>query len=259
LSIVSEKMKVLDSYSLNSEQTGNEASVNVSTTSPITKKSNFIYFNTELLGSTQHKPIIRLNLISRKFVSMYKLSEKYKEGFWGAIHYDTYDYTYNKKDDLIVHSFHADEDVYVAKKDKEVDVYDLGSNHFSRISALYESIEVANPDPSISYAKAAQQGSYGYLIYDQYNALYYRIALLPISKKEAKIALSDPFSVMPQHSFIIADDSFSKLGETLMPRNAHMLNMFFITKEGFHIAKKQTENEDEIVFDIYKAEEIAND
>lgn len=251
--------KIKTSYNVGNEYTGNDANISISTSSPMIVERNKLYFNTVLLGDMKQKPLIEFDKMNRQFKSLYKLSEKFSKGFWGAIHYDIYDLEYNYEAELFIYSFRPDKNIYVTNLENIDKAYYAGSKYIDEIEPLYESIESAEPNPEFSFKKAIQLGSYGGMIYDKFNKLYYRLALLPVSKEDASKPMSEPSARIPKHSYIILNEKFEKVGETLMPRFEHKLNMYFVTKEGLHIARDQTENEDEIVFDIYKAEEIAND
>lgn len=90
-------------------------------------------------------------------------------------------------------------------------------------------------------------------LYDKYNNIYIREAVLKPTLTEFKNGNQDPTS-----SLILLDENFKKIGETLLPNEIYTSRIFFLNKKGLHVAKinKYQENEDEITFGVFKLEKI---
>lgn len=256
LSLIDKNGTVKSKYQILDTSKGKVPQGFVSTSHPIIFNSDEIIINGwyrwEVQDQTKVKQDIRLNLKTGKYDYIVPRPKLYNRGFWGS-HYLTRIYhCYNNKNETLLVSFGADPNIYeYAINDlKTYRTIECKSKYLGNLKPLGSKRMQYSEDSKFRYEGLS--GSYGYILYDPYQKLYYRFVQIPVSTSKYKFS-STPFK---GYSLIIMDSHFNIIGEDLIPDDYDPY-MVFISEKGLHLANKSLYNydEDHLVFDIFKMKE----
>jgi hypothetical protein len=176
----------------------------------------------------------------------------YNQGTWSDMQYELY-MTYNSDLHDIVYSFAADP--YVFGTDLQGNLLFqryLGSKYFDTIPPyLRERKFEKDLDFHQLIAGNYLNPLYNEIIFDPFHKVYYRTTWLPLTRAEYENPQKRAFR---KESIIIADTSFRKIGEVLLPPGRYNTKMIFLTKEGLVIAGSPESQEDDshISFTTFK-------
>lgn len=174
--------------------------------------------------------------------------ESYRQGNWGEAYFRNTFWCYNKKEKLFLISFPNDHYIYKTDLTKVTKIY-AGSMYANSISSIDYSKSIPTPKKK-RIAHYLSSYYYRAIIYDKYKNIYYRIIEHPwINYNPNERPWKKPLSI------IIYDSNFQFLGETKLAEEYNLsANNFIITKEGLLI-RKETNNEDEIKYTVFKLKE----
>lgn len=252
LSIIDQKGTVKSKH-LILDTSGNKVpSGFVSTSHPMVYHDRKIYINgffrEDVLDHTKVKQDICLNLETGDFEYIIPRPKLYNDGFWGS-HYLTRIYhSYNNKEESLLISFGADPNIYrYTINDLTSQAIECRSKYLGRLKPLGSKGSKHAEESKFKYEGTS--GSYGAIIYDSYQELYYRIVQLPSSDSKYKFSPK----LFKGTSLIIMNSQFKIIGEDLLP-NEYDPYMFFVNEKGLHLANKSKydQDEDNMVFDIFK-------
>jgi uncharacterized protein DUF4221 len=247
--------KVLKKYSLAADDEKTQPSVQLDTRYTAYKTGKKIYFiganyfhqddNTSLLNS------IVLDLESGEKSYHFPRPEIYNEGNWGYFKYIVY-HCYNPGTKKLVYSFGVSDSLFETSLDFETTIgHPARSRHFGEIKPLTENLNETVAEERIDEYDMTTP-CYGPVLFDKYNELYYRFAFLPILTDDYKSG--DRSRQKTKTSIIVLDTRFKFIDEMILPVDGYMIIMYFINREGLHIAKssRYKENEDFLTFGIFK-------
>jgi hypothetical protein len=176
----------------------------------------------------------------------------YRKGNWGEDFYRYIFWCYNDTNGTFLISFPNDHYIYSYRTDfsNAKKIY-AGSSYAGDIKSLAYPSGIPVPD-NMQYAHYFEQYYYRSIIYDKYRNIYYRIVEHPWENYNNNI---DIRSWLKPISIILLDSEFNVLGEKLLSMEYHLSYMsFFITEEGLYL-NKDTGNEDELVYSLFKIKE----
>lgn len=257
--LISDRGVVLNEFQIRSNVLSNFFSNPIiSTNNPVYKLKNRIYISGFLgqkidimkkLNPKVDNLNIQVSLETGTILPQLSYSDAYLDKRWSPNMLYFYR-CYNEDTKNFVYSFPADHNLMVTNLEGDPTYFLAGSKYFKDIYTLKKSEVSSSTDREIYYYKTP---SYGPVIYDKFQKVYYRVALQRISEEDlnSKDAIK---STIKQVSIIILDEKFKKIGETVLPRFSYTETMFFVNERGLHLGKweKSKINEDELVFGVFK-------
>jgi hypothetical protein len=243
--LINDRGKILREYNLfNKNDRKNNIyfrGMNVATNAPAFLFRNHLIFNSFVLGNispNEERPIqITLNL-ETGIDSLGKISfpNEYQGKNYGGLFSELYSVCYNYDKKLAIYSFPICKKVYIYQFEKN-SMYRLSaeSNYIDDFVLYDESVyKEAKSDPEGEYFMTTP--TYGSVYYDKYRDVYYRMALLPVDKKNVNYEEKKP--PLKQISIMVFDQNFNYLGEKLLERNKYWPQEAFVSKEGFNIMNR---------------------
>lgn len=222
------------------------------TLQPIYFSSNKIYSICGLLGlsmddHTKMKCVLIHDLKSGVTKKVLSRPEVYNKGNWGTNCMMDFCYvTFNEHRKKFIYSFPVDNYIY------ETSHTDVLRKHLAS-SALFTEVPpmTTNRLKSQEHKKSVEYdyttSHYFNIVYDKYRKLYYRFTLLSNTTDEI---LNPSIQYQQNQSVIILNESFEKLGESVLPARKYNYTDFFINEDGlfFLLKPSSTKNEDEMIY-----------
>lgn len=202
---------------------------------------------------------LRVDLESGSIKRCFPLPEIYDQGYWSYAEFkyqpsvlydtDTKNFLVSYPVDPYIHKYSID-GVFQGK-------FYVGSKYFGKIEPVSfdESLKFEKPDYDRDKIYARTESDFSYLLHDDMAQKYLRMAYVRPSEKDYQQG-----NTMPLTSFIIFNDEFVKIGETLLTDD-YASHIYFINERGLHIAKRSSyrENEDLLTFGVFKIVEKNED
>jgi hypothetical protein len=229
--------------------------VRITTEQPLYKIGDKIYMcgdipeNFGKVDSLNHLIITTINIKNNDVEFNVGYPPSYRRGNWGEDFYRSAFWCYNDTNETFLISFPNDHYLYSCQAD------------FSNVKKIYAGSLYAGDIKSLAYpsgipvtenmehAHYFEQYYYRSIIYDKYRNIYYRIVEHPWENYNNNI---DIRAWLKPISIIILDSEFNVLGERLLSMEYHLSYMnFFITEAGLYL-NKDTGNEDELVYSLFK-------
>lgn len=220
---------------------------------------DFLYVNKlyNRNNDNSNKLLYKINLSNRQIDEVYKN----KVDFIFDLRY-FYNYMYNflKLDgsNTFIYSYFYSEDLYFYDYEK-----DKITKKIKAKSKYLDSIQVPPRNVSKNWKQkqfTLNTNSYYKIYYDKYNKRYYRFTKIifkneKLNNEEINLINSN---LIHKASIIILDEDFNTVGETLIDNFCYDFHHVFINKYGLHIlnVNKTMEEENQLVFDIFKPEKI---
>lgn len=175
----------------------------------------------------------------------------YHKGHWGAgINHRGIRYAISSNDEMVI-SYSVDKYIYVIDSTETKKKYYAGGiGHKKAVGPMFESRRKVPYNEKVMIEHYMENISYGGILYDQYNNLYYRICLNPTNN----YSINDPIQRKPV-SIIILDANFNKIGESAIPELSYDIMSCVISPEGLHI-QIESDNDDIMIFKTFKPEKI---
>jgi hypothetical protein len=232
--------------------------VSVTTEQPLYKIGDKIYMCgaiTETFGkvdSINHLIITIIDTKNNEVEFNVGYPPSYREGNWGEDFYRFAFWCYNDTNGLFLISFPNDHYIYSYQTDfSNVKKIYAGSLYAGNIKSLGRPSFIPIPN-NMEQAHYFEQYYYRSIIYDKYRNIYYRIVEHPWENYNDNI---DIRAWLKPISIIILDSEFNVLGERLLSMEYRLSYMnFFITEAGLYL-NKDTGNEDELVYSLFKIKE----
>ncbi|MFC4874046.1 DUF4221 family protein [Negadavirga shengliensis] len=223
---------------------------------PLVLKNNEVYMHTLISGRALKDHTKFSHVMIAGFAdgtvrrSMYR-PEVYNRGYWSANgEFDRCYSTYNPDTKRFIYSFPVDHHLYETDHQEHFVPHPAASEYIEDIKPM-SSDRMAVQDWQKSVEYDYTNSRYYQVIYDRFNGLYYRFALLGNTLDEVK----DPDVQYKQRAAVILlDNDFHKVGKIVLDRGRNLFHNFFIGKEGLHIQVDPVlyDNEDDLVYDVYR-------
>jgi len=224
---------------------------------PMLVKDDKLYITGDLLDysipdQTKIKNIIAVDLKTNVINRYFSRPELYNRVVWSGDEYRLFN-TFNSKTNKFIYSYAADPFIYETNNSGYLKKHYVGSKFFKKILPYKWEKDFKMNDELMSKLVEHDYTTPQFfkIIYDKYNDVYYRSALLPLTKDEYYDPQKRTFA---KESLIIIDSKFNKIGEIQLPEKKYLKNMYFLTREGLNIAlvpSLQT-NEAQLTFDTFK-------
>lgn len=191
---------------------------------------------------------LRLDLNSGKINLNYHYPELYIQNMYGNL-FIKIDRTKSPQN-TIIYSFGADNNIY------ETDYKDINKSFFA--GSRYFDKALVLEDFNKADEHQVMSGYYSGIKYDRFRKLYYRMAVHPTELKNISGHLNHYED--KRMSMIIMDEQFKILGETLLPKNKHLYQTWFVGEKGIYISNHNRNNklmnENTLSFTIYEPKKI---
>ena len=143
-----------------------------------------------------------------------------------------------------IYSFDIEESIRVTPPDhKDMKQFPVKSKYIKKVVSPRE----PRPDDMFLGAKRLCEAPfYGYLIYDPYRSVYYRIAYpeTEMEEEEGRTYIDIWRTGRKRFSIIILDKDFNIIGETLFPDYKYYSKKLFVEKEGLYIQSNHFKSPD---------------
>ncbi len=152
-----------------------------------------------------------------------------------------YSTSYNPKTRKIVYSFPADENLILRNlHDSKQSSFFSGSKYIDFINE-YDEKKYRNDisDPMIEHFMTS--GSFGSVLFDKFNNLYYRIGFLPVGKKN--VNYEEKGAPLKQLCIIVLDQNFKYLGEVKLPADQFQMSSAFVSEKGLNLQQQPLDDE----------------
>jgi hypothetical protein len=235
--------------------------------SPISYHNGNVYFpckfNSIRQDFTGYKSVLRLNLQSGEREYLYDLPREYSEKFWGISHKYMVSFAINTNTEKVILNYPIIHELIESDmEDKKKVFYYAGSQEFEDIGYWSNKIPNKTEIPSRKeYQKITDasfsSSDYSSIMYDKYRNLYYRVANI---RPDIEVVRSG--NRFPSLSIIILDANLQKVGEDFFDSKTYHHSMFFVSREGLNIARKDKMqiDEDHLYFEVFKPKtEISKD
>jgi hypothetical protein len=191
--------------------------------------------------------LIRLDLTTGEYSYHLRHPKSYDKEYWDLQNYVP-SFTFNQ--DSFAMIFPIDDHIFKGS------VLSLSLPELNMIKVPSGSIKTFNPvEPpynDIQHRTRSQLGSdhFHSILYDRYRKLYYRLEVMKYNQESINRILNYQKGD-PSRSFItVLDEELNILMNTELPLGVYNIKRSFVTKDGLAI-QKQTEQEDEQVFDVF--------
>jgi hypothetical protein len=257
--LVNSSGQILKSYKImDSVEYGSDKAVPLASTEmPLIFKDNNFYIigswnDPSVKDHTKVNTVLVLNLQNGNVSRIFPRPDLYNAGNWGRnyMYLNLYG-TYNPNTERFIYSFAADPFVYEMSGEKKKYVtsqHYIGSKYFQKITPMsLRRFKKFSGDESAIFDFT--HPAFYKIIYDPFRHLYYRSAMLPVTKEEYK---NPAKRYNRQEVIIIADEKFRKVGEYMLPGNRYVPSNFFVTKEGLHLLLKPKfqPSEDSMTYEV---------
>lgn len=141
-----------------------------------------------------------------------------------------------------IYSFNADEDLYITSSAHEkVEKKKVKSKDVDEVSVFR-----SNSDDFQKIVKAqCEQASYGKILYDKYNNVYYRFVYPPCEIDDYSGDYVELLrSGRKSFSVMILDNRLNVIGETSFPAYIYNSNLSFVLEDGLYISLSHIKNPD---------------
>lgn len=199
----------------------------------------------------KNKPVsCAINLKSNQLSYFAGYPQQYRKGNFGGVYFN--EIFHAKANNKIVYSFPADHYLYLYNVNTwNYDTIYAGSQYIETIHSSDMSALDLFFDKNNRIKYYTQQPSYGNILFDQKEKIYYRFAYHPLKNwTPDKITFQKPFSI------IVLNEKGSILLETKIfdnPKQYYLQNTHIVPDKGLIIQKK-SKNENIIIFEEYKIE-----
>ncbi|SFF08989.1 DUF4221 family protein [Thermoflexibacter ruber] len=191
---------------------------------------------------------LKLNLRTKKISYFMPYPEVYRKKMFFPLAYLTeFGSAYNPDKNTLTYSFPCDAKVY------EMDLNTNKIASYQASSVYFKEIEIFSTNPAEDPNRAEKEFDFAVshphferIRYDPYRKVYYRNIFLPNDKKKEK----NDWHPYVRSNYIILDENFKVLGETLLPEYVGS-SYYFINEEGLFL-QGLSRNEDEICFYRYE-------
>lgn len=194
----------------------------------------------------QRNVLISLNPQTGQTTNHVNYPEIYWNANWGGLAgFERLSYCHNPTEGLLVFSFMADH---------EVTVYDPQIQQTHKVSApstFFSPLESFEFHPMlVDFRKQeieqyyADSFAYLNIVYDPFRKMYYRFTDFPAA------------SGQKQNSIILLTDQFERIGEVVLPPDKYTINNYFVSEEGFFLKRKDTHNDEFLVYDCFQPEHV---
>ena len=227
-----------------------------SSAKPLVFMDNKIYIIGHLLDfsisdHTKVKNVIVVDLSKNTIQRIFSRPELFNFGTWSGYQFELFG-THNNLSNKLVYSYAADPFIYEADKNGNIlSKHYASSLYFKEISPFSEE-KSSNDNIDISKLERHDYVTpqFEKILFDRFHNLYYRFAFLPKDEEGYKNPKTRTYR---RETIVILDSSYSKVGEVLLPDGKFNPDMFFITKEGLHIAEnpERQGNENSLSFVTY--------
>lgn len=210
------------------------------------KKVHFIGPSTALgdYRDKQRNVLISLDLQTGQTTNHVTYPEIYWNANWGGLAgFERLSYCNNLTEGLLVFSFMAD---------NEVTVYNPQTQQTHKASApskFFSPLKSFDFHPMLVdfHKQEIEQyydSSFAYLniVYDPFRKMYYRFTDFPSASGQR------------QNSIILLTDQFKRMGEVVLPVGKYNINNYFVSKAGFFLKRKDTRNDEFLVYDCFQPE-----
>jgi hypothetical protein len=172
--------------------------------------------------------------------------ESYREGNWGENYFRQVFWCMNPTTKLFLVSFPNDHYIYQTDL-KQVNKIYAGSMYAGDIKSVdYPTVIPLPKDKRMSHY--FENYSYSAIIYDKYRNVYYRMVEHPWKEYHQGM---DWMPWLKQLSIVILDKDLHFIGETMLDMEYRLsASRFMLTTEGL-LLHKQTDDEDELIFDLF--------
>jgi hypothetical protein len=213
------------------------------------RKNNQVHFigPSTALGDYRDKQrnvLISLNLQTGQTTNHVTYPEIYWNANWGGLTgFERLSYCNNPTEGLLVFSFMAD---------NEVTIYNLQTQRTYKASApsrFFSPLKSFDFHPMLVdfHKQKIEQyyaDSFAYLniVYDPFRKMYYRFTDFPAT------------SGQKHNSIILLTDQFQRIGEVVLPAGKYNINNYFVSEAGFFLKRKDTHNDEFLVYDCFQPE-----
>jgi hypothetical protein len=233
------------------------------TSKPLMQSTNpFLFFSDTLVAVTgipnknptqldyyKDSPLyILLNLKNGSFRYSFSYPQSYQGNLWGMYHNFPF-HTYNTKEKKAVISFPISDKLFLTdftnSQEFSCPCQNLGA------PKIWSNPDLSDPVSSIKHFM--ESPSYYRIVYDPYRDLYYRFCQFSTEVDLKSIRL-ETFSVFKEKKTMVAvyDSKFTFKNQIDLPKDTDP-RFLFINEKGLHIYK-ENQNEDILLFDIYRFE-----
>ncbi len=213
---------------------------------PLTFKDNKVYGLAIQLTDDKYSHTLEIDLATKEVreLPIDVLPQKdLKNGYWGT-GYDLVYYNYLPNLGKWAYSFQNDENIYLS---------DLKNNDFKTVKTETKSFGILTPPYNNKEdMKKATQKNENINFYNSINSYanlitgsdtYYTIRVVFPSQQDQETEIV---------SLIVLDEKLNKLNEYSIDASKYTVGMSFLTKEGLHIPRTVKNDENNLVFDIFK-------
>jgi hypothetical protein len=228
-------------------------------THPIIKDNHLFLSAFTASAISLPSPFLQINLEESSVNSWYDYPRYYETEPW-VPQANKVKHAYHSSTSKLYVSFPLSHDIRVIDYDmasnvlpKSDDIIFAGSRYIDSIkphfTSMKEKIDLKTREVTNRFLL---NPLYGDFIVDPYNPYYYRVAMLPAFEKDISSGkFVTRFSKQP--SIIIFDKTMKIIGETLLERYKY-LPIFIPSPEGLMVVRVDTEDEDLLIFDLFKIE-----
>ncbi|MCH8517105.1 MAG: DUF4221 domain-containing protein, partial [Cyclobacteriaceae bacterium] len=128
----------------------------------------------------------------------------------------------------------------ISTQDKDFSEYYAGSDYFSASDFIEAR---AYQDVNDYLRDVIQSPQFNRLDYDKFQKVYYRFAYLG-EELSKEIEPMTQWKRASHYSIIILDKDLQKIGETKLPKKTHLMNNYFVNKEGLFLAVDHPDHPD---------------
>ncbi|MGF1534682.1 MAG: DUF4221 family protein [Bernardetiaceae bacterium] len=234
------------------EITGTNAFVLTSTICPMVWRDDRLYLLATRY-SHGYPPFVAVSLADKKTeeVPGFLVSPAYAQGCWGGMNYDTFYASYDPGTARWVISFPNDKNLYITDLKGDNISFPAYSQFFDTVPPPYQTQAEAAADPQYT-ERFFMNPSFYFVKHDPYTGYTFRSALQGVSKE--LLPLPSMFDI--PMTLVILNKQHQRVGEYKLPKGVYYPVVHFITKEGLHMARRDTENEDQLVFDVFQLSDL---
>ncbi len=257
LHIIDSSGKIKNKYNLISDGHRYQVRPYISNTTPMVKIGNKLLLNSfgsrlkySKSSDSNEKLILELDLYDRSVNYFFEYPKMYSTGIWGTALHFMYN-SYNPIEKKFIVSFPIDNNIYLIGKNRKSEKYLAKSSFIDKVKPLSTANKI-DPPPTVeeSYFLRSQP-TYSSIHFDEFSQMYYRVAYN--SMNEEDFYSGDLIkSRFRDASIIVLNSKLKKIGEVNLGKYVYHPNYQFYNKNGIHIMKLAIEDEDNLVFDIFK-------